>query len=124
MDRARTGKVGALNWGLVGIFQSDLVAAVLRGPETVASRVVYAPVGIADVVLANSAFDARPPDAYQAEPVRLRWPPDVRPAPRLVLDEIVAPDNAHHHDPSRLAAALIRLAEHEGRRRPGVARTA
>ena len=80
--------------------------------------------GIADVVLANSAFGARAPEAWAAEPVRLRWPPEVAPAPRLVLDEVVDVDNAHHHDPARLAVALVRLLEREGRRRPGVARTA
>jgi uncharacterized cofD-like protein len=81
--------------------------------------------GIADVVLANNEFGARAAhEPYQAEPVRLRWPPNVVPAPRLVLDDVVDPDNAHHHHPARLAAALMRLAEREGRRRPGVARTA
>ena len=78
---------------------------------------------IADVVLANSAFDARQPEAWGAEPVRLRWPPSVEPAPRLVLDAIVRADNAHHHDSARLAAALLGLLEGEGhRRRVGVGR--
>jgi uncharacterized cofD-like protein len=79
---------------------------------------------IADVVLANSAFDARQPEAWRAEPVRLRWPPSVEPAPRLVLDAIVHPDNAHHHDSARLAMALLGLLEGDGqRRRVGVGRT-
>jgi hypothetical protein len=39
---------------------------------------------------------------------------------------VVDPENAHHHDPARLAAALMRVIEREGgsRRRAGVARTA
>ncbi len=41
--------IGALNWGLVGFFQFDLVAAVF-GKKTAASRVVYALVGIAALV--------------------------------------------------------------------------
>ena len=41
--------VGALNWGLVGFFQFDLVAAVF-GKKTAASRVVYALVGIAALI--------------------------------------------------------------------------
>ena len=78
---------------------------------------------IADVVLANSAFDARQPEAWRAEPVRLRWPPTVESAPRLVLDGIVRADNAHHHDPARLATALLALLDGEGqRRRVGVGR--
>lgn len=43
--------VGGLNWGLVGIFKFDLVAAIF-GDMSVLSRVVYALVGIAAVYLA------------------------------------------------------------------------
>ncbi|HKG55844.1 MAG TPA: gluconeogenesis factor YvcK family protein [Candidatus Limnocylindrales bacterium] len=81
--------------------------------------------GLVDVVLANNHFAARIPNDWRAQPVRLRWPPAGSLAPRLVLDDVVAPDNAHHHDPERLAAAIFRLYEREGqRRRAGVARTA
>jgi uncharacterized membrane protein YuzA (DUF378 family) len=42
--------VGGLNWGLVGLFRFDLVAAVLGGMEfgetNLASRVVYTLVGV------------------------------------------------------------------------------
>jgi uncharacterized protein len=38
--------VGALNWGLVGLFQFDLVAA-LFGNASGVSRIVYALVGFA-----------------------------------------------------------------------------
>jgi uncharacterized membrane protein YuzA (DUF378 family) len=37
--------VGGLNWGLVGLFSFDLVAA-LFGEMTLLSRVVYAAVGV------------------------------------------------------------------------------
>jgi uncharacterized protein len=39
--------VGAVNWGLVGFFRFDLVAALLGGRESWLSRAVYALVGIA-----------------------------------------------------------------------------
>jgi uncharacterized cofD-like protein len=81
--------------------------------------------GIVDVVLANNRFTARVPEAWTAEPVRLRWPPASGPGPRLVLDDVVAPENAHHHDPERLAASLFRVLDREApRRRARVARTA
>ena len=86
--------------------------------------------GLLDVVLANNQFAARRPGAYSAEPVRLRWPPaSVWPqsnTPRLVLDDVVNPDNAHHHDPARLAASIMKIYEREslGRRRSRAARTA
>jgi len=78
-----------------------------------------------DVVLANNQFSARVPADWHAEPVRLRWPPALDDPPRLVLDDVVDPDNAHHHDPERLAASVMRLVERERpRQRAGVARTA
>ena len=81
--------------------------------------------GLVDVVLANNRFSARVPTGWQAEAVRLRWPPGDPAAPRLVLDDVVDPDNAHHHDPERLAASLLRLLDREGqRRRARVARSA
>ena len=87
--------------------------------------------GMIDVVLANNQFGARRPGDYAAQPVRLRWPPSgasgaVSSQPRLVLEDVVDPDNAHHHDPARLAAAVMHIYEREslGRRRSRVARTA
>ena len=37
--------VGALNWGLMGLFQIDLVATLFGGPLTALSRIVYVLVG-------------------------------------------------------------------------------
>lgn len=39
--------IGALNWGLVGLFQVDLVAAIFGGQDQVVSIVVYIIVGLA-----------------------------------------------------------------------------
>ena len=55
---------------------------------------------------AGSAVDA-------PRPVRLRWPPSVVPVPRLILDDVVDTGNAHHHDPARLATAVIGALEGE-----------
>ena len=41
--------VGALNWGLIGIFQFNLVGAIF-GDMTVAARIVYSLVGIAAII--------------------------------------------------------------------------
>ncbi|MEZ4598156.1 MAG: DUF378 domain-containing protein [Syntrophotaleaceae bacterium] len=38
--------VGGLNWGLVGFFQFDLVAAIFGGPTAVGSRFIYSIVGL------------------------------------------------------------------------------
>ena len=39
--------IGSLNWGLVGIFKFDLVAWIFGSQTAVASRVVYAIIGLA-----------------------------------------------------------------------------
>jgi uncharacterized protein len=44
----------AVNWGLVGVIQFDLVAA-LFGPASGLSRLVYSLVGLAGIVLAGIA---------------------------------------------------------------------
>jgi len=46
--------VGALNWGLVGFFQWDLVAAIFGGTDATLSRIVYSLVGLAAIWLAGS----------------------------------------------------------------------
>jgi uncharacterized membrane protein YuzA (DUF378 family) len=38
--------VGGLNWGLMGLFQFDLVAAIFGGPDALLARLVYILVGI------------------------------------------------------------------------------
>ena len=49
--------VGGLNWGLVGLFKFDLVAAIFGGMHfgevNLASRVVYTLVGLAAAYLAT-----------------------------------------------------------------------
>jgi uncharacterized cofD-like protein len=86
--------------------------------------------GWIDVVVANNRFNARRPGQYAARPVKLRWPPPTTApgaaTPRLVLEDVVDEDNAHHHDPAQLAAAVMHVYEREsfGRRRSRVPRTA
>lgn len=41
--------IGALNWGSIGIFQYDLVAALLGGQTSILSRIIYTLVALAGV---------------------------------------------------------------------------
>lgn len=41
--------VGGLNWGLVGLFQLDLVAALFGGQNSSLSRLVYILVGVSAI---------------------------------------------------------------------------
>ena len=82
--------------------------------------------GVVDLVLANSQQSARVPEGYPAGPVRPRWPPTLTAPPRLVLEDVVDPENGHHHEPGRLAAAIMRVYEREARasRRSAAVRSA
>lgn len=51
--------VGAINWGLVGIWNYDLVARLLGNAPTVA-RVVYILIGLAGILKLISCFKACP----------------------------------------------------------------
>lgn len=50
--------IGALNWGLVGILEWDLVAAIF-GEASTLSRVVYTLVGLAGVYVAVTGFTGK-----------------------------------------------------------------
>ncbi len=39
--------IGAVNWGLIGFFEFDLVASIFGGQTTVISRIIYGVVGLA-----------------------------------------------------------------------------
>lgn len=39
--------IGAINWGLIGFFQFDLIAMLFGGMSSWLSRIIYALVGIA-----------------------------------------------------------------------------
>jgi uncharacterized cofD-like protein len=77
-----------------------------------------------DLIIANDNTTARAPADYPAAPVAIDVTPETA-GPRLVLTDVVRDANAHHHDPAKLAAAILRV--HEDRapsRRPEVARSA
>lgn len=42
--------IGAINWGLIGLFQFDLVAAIFGGQDAGLARVVYTLVGISGLI--------------------------------------------------------------------------
>ncbi|MCE2525913.1 MAG: DUF378 domain-containing protein [Actinomycetia bacterium] len=52
--------IGAINWGLIGLFGFDLVAAITTagkfGDSNVISRIIYVIVGIAGVIALIGAF--------------------------------------------------------------------
>ena len=80
---------------------------------------------LVDLVIANDRFNGE--DApWPADAVKPRWPPAVHPVPFLSTEAVASTDDPHHHDPERLAAAILRTIEREGTalRRERVARIA
>jgi uncharacterized protein len=52
--------VGALNWGLVGIAQFDLVAAIFGGQSAPLARVVYSLVGLSGLAVVATQLTRAP----------------------------------------------------------------
>ena len=54
--------IGAINWGLVGIFQFDLVAWIFGGQGALVSRIIYTLVALAGIWCISILF--RPAEEY------------------------------------------------------------
>lgn len=51
--------IGAINWGLIGFFEFDLVAYLFGGQIAIISRVIYGLVGIAGLINIALLFSSR-----------------------------------------------------------------
>lgn len=51
--------IGCANWGLVGLFQFDLVAWLFGGESTLLSRIIYTLVGLAGLWCISFLFRRR-----------------------------------------------------------------
>lgn len=49
--------IGALNWGLIGLFQYDLIAAIFGGMSAIFSRIIYTLVGISGLYCISLLFN-------------------------------------------------------------------
>ena len=49
--------VGALNWGLVGLFEFDFISSLFGGSDMIVSRVIYALIALAGIVNIGLLFD-------------------------------------------------------------------
>ena len=47
--------IGGLNWGLIGFFEYDLVAALFGGMDAMVSRVIYGLVGLSALYMVAMA---------------------------------------------------------------------
>ena len=81
--------------------------------DHVEALVAHSQPDIIDLVVANDRFDGEdapwPDDAVQP-----RWPPELDPAPHLATESVASLADPHHHDPERLAAAILAAIERDG----------
>ena len=54
--------IGGINWGLIGIFQFDLVAWIFGGQNAIISRIIYTLVALAAVWCISLLFSTRVDD--------------------------------------------------------------
>lgn len=57
------GIIGALNWGIVGLFRFDCVAFLFGGQTGAISRVIYTLVGLAGLWCITMLFRENPAEA-------------------------------------------------------------
>ncbi|MBB5172855.1 DUF378 domain-containing protein [Texcoconibacillus texcoconensis] len=58
--------IGAVNWGLIGFFRFDLVAAIFGGQAAGISRLIYAVVGLAGIYCISILF--KPSEEMERSP--------------------------------------------------------
>jgi uncharacterized cofD-like protein len=81
--------------------------------DHVEALIAHSQPDIVDLVVANDRFDGE--DApWPEDAVQPRWPPAVDPAPHLATDGVASLADPHHHDPQRLAAAILAAIERDG----------
>lgn len=51
--------IGAINWGSIGLFQYDLVAAIFGGQGAILARVIYTLVAVAGIWCISLLFRER-----------------------------------------------------------------
>lgn len=51
--------IGAINWGLIGLFQFDLVAWIFGGQSAIVSRIIYTIIALAGIWCISLLFKDR-----------------------------------------------------------------
>lgn len=49
--------IGALNWGMFGLFEIDIVASLFNGSDSIISRIIYIIIAIAGIINIGLLFD-------------------------------------------------------------------
>ena len=49
--------IGALNWGMVGLFEIDIIATLFDGSDSIISKIIYIIVAIAGIINIGLLFE-------------------------------------------------------------------
>ncbi len=59
--------IGGINWGLIGLFQFDLVAWIFGGQDAIVSRVIYTIVALASIWCISLLFQENRMAKHEAD---------------------------------------------------------
>lgn len=86
--------IGAINWGLIGLFQFDLVATLFGGVDSALSRIIYSVVGISGLICLSYYFD---PETYSDMEEKTRIRADQGGFSTEFADEFTTEKSAENH---------------------------
>ena len=66
--------LGALNWGLMGLFQLDVIATLFAGPQTTVSRLLYILIGLSGLYQLVPLLNMLASDAEDEEAAKSAMP--------------------------------------------------
>jgi len=66
--------LGALNWGLMGLFQLDVIATLFAGPQTTVSRLLYILIGLSGLYQLVPLINMLAGDAEDEEAAKSAMP--------------------------------------------------
>lgn len=61
--------IGAINWGLIGFFNFDLIAAIFGGQRSAIPRIIYGIVGLSGLYCLTLLFRPSEETAESTEPM-------------------------------------------------------
>lgn len=88
--------VGAINWGLIGFLNFDLVAFIFNGQQSLLSRIIYALVGLSGLYALTILFTGV--ESIDESPESNTNAPNYA---TEFSDEFNHPDKRNHHDEER-----------------------
>lgn len=95
--------IGAINWGLIGLFRFDLVAAIFGGQTAGLSRLIYTLVGISGLICLSYFFNGDNAEVAQDQQGDQQARTNTKAQPNYGTEFAEEPDLDKLYNPSREA---------------------